>query len=185
MKFVDMELKDIQKEVQRKIGRNVLCFQQVEHMLKHLIPRAKMEGESIESLRQKFSRDNDAVKKKTLGQLIGQFMEELHVTPEDINLNDESENIVSWSMSFRIDMDEDTFKKRQLALAELVNTRNMLIHHLVPHFDLSSIDGCISAVTQLDDQHEQVQPEITFLRSCIATMKEVYLESIGELVKKD
>lgn len=53
-------------EVLRKIGRNVLLFQQMEAMLKFLVSRCSLEG-TVSELKSNHEKAIEAVSRQTLG----------------------------------------------------------------------------------------------------------------------
>ncbi|MDZ8237815.1 MAG: hypothetical protein RMZ69_11690 [Nostoc sp. ChiQUE01a] len=67
------ELPELVNEVLRKIGRNILMFQQIEKGLKVLLPYIHPDGSAkgIDS----FWRYREAAKSKTLGHLINAFLD--------------------------------------------------------------------------------------------------------------
>ena len=69
-----MSLDDLIREVQRKIGRNILLFQQLESLLKYIVANGQFSGFSSE-LENNIATRRSSVNKQTMGQLVGQFVE--------------------------------------------------------------------------------------------------------------
>ena len=69
-----MTLEITLNEVLKKIGRNVMLFQELEHLLKYLVANSSISGYVSELMSQEKKR-KDAISKQTMGQLIGQYNE--------------------------------------------------------------------------------------------------------------
>ncbi len=63
-------------EVFRRIGRNLLLFQHIEHLLKQLMASARLEG-TVKSMQANFEERQAKIHKQTLGQLAGQFVDDV------------------------------------------------------------------------------------------------------------
>ncbi len=162
-------LETAKNEVHRKIGRNMLKFQYMELMLKFLIANGQFSG-TIETLSENLERQNASVSKKTMGKLVGDFLETTHTKqekPEDIGDIDS----IHLSFNFRVDCDQVYYDKRKEKLAEIVSQRNELVHHLLLKFNLESIENCTEIERYLDEQHDQLLPEINHLKSLIENLQ--------------
>lgn len=106
----DPELENLRNEVLRKIGRNVMLFQQMEHMLKCLLANNRCSGYASE-YKVNLEKHKEIIQKKTLGQAIGQFVESTFSNQETTNPPDEL--IELWfSTNFTIECDAIHIKKR-------------------------------------------------------------------------
>ena len=70
---VKMELEKAKDEVLRKIGRNMLLFQQLEHMLKYLIANGQFSG-NVGEVKSNVERRAERVGKQTMGMLLGNIL---------------------------------------------------------------------------------------------------------------
>lgn len=77
-------------EVLKKIGRNVMLFQNLEHLLKYLVAHSSISGYASELMSQEEKR-RAAISKQTMGQLIGQYIEISN--PETQEVLEEPKNI--------------------------------------------------------------------------------------------
>jgi hypothetical protein len=93
-----MELKKLQNEVLRKIGRNVMLFQQMEHWLKFLSIYGSHSGH-ISELETILKDRAAAINKQTMGQVVNQFLENTFSASEK-NAN-EPEELKEARLSFR------------------------------------------------------------------------------------
>lgn len=154
-----MEIEELRNEVFRKIGRNIVLFQQVEQLLKFLIIYGKIEGYAGE-LETTLQQRSEKISKKTMGQLIGQHIEDNYLIDKEFNgadTNPVEREEIYFSFDFTMSVDAAYYEKKKKTLASLVAERNNLIHHFSPHLD--SIQSLSEAERYLDDQHERILPE--------------------------
>jgi len=137
----------------------MMLFQQLEHLLKFVITNGNLSGYASE-LENIKAKKSETVSKQTMGQLVGQFLE--RINPDYEAYSDELEELKDFhfSFSFRIETDSANYAAKKAALADVVNQRNELIHHLLPKFDTTSQKSCEELSIQLDAQSEFVRREI-------------------------
>ncbi len=170
MTNLEIELKNAQEEVKNKCGRNMLLFQQAEHLLKYLVSIGEISGYASE-VNNKLEKQKEKTSVKTLGQLVGKFTEntfsehEEHASPEVVK-----EMFIS--TSFKIESDTAYYEARKQALALMVVDRNDLNHHLLPRINFSSIDSCRQTIEYLDKQREKHLPEIEILKNIVKSRQE-------------
>lgn len=159
----------IQREIQRKFGRNLIRLQQYERLIKALVAEHDIAG-PIDELHSIKARQIEAVSKKTLGQVVGDLTGAYiaPVIPESASLHDDGhpgDPDVAWAkISFKIEMKEDDFKETERKLADLVNLRNELVHHFLEKHDIWTEEGCLTAGTYLDDCFKQIDTHYERLR---------------------
>jgi len=158
-------------DVLRKVGRNVVLFQQLEQLLKFVVANGSLSGFASE-LNALKKQKAEKVSKQTMGALVGQYVE--NSNPESGSLSNEPAEIdeAYLSFSFRIECDEGYYESKKEALAQLVSERNDLIHHLLPRFDSSSAESCEVLGKELDAQSENIRLEIKNLRSTAEALNE-------------
>ncbi len=180
---MDEQLENTKNEVLRKIGRNLLLIQQVEHMLKYLIANGKVSGYASElpNIRHK---QKAAIHKQTMGQLVGQFLSNAYSTGTDDSDVPDSITEPHFSFTFTIETDEGSFEARKQALASIVAERNELIHHFLPRFNPGSLESSQEAEHYLDAQHDKLVPEITNLRSLVDALQNGR-ELLAEFLQSD
>lgn len=161
-----MQLKDSVDEVLRKVGRNMMLFQQLEHLLKYVVANGNLSGYSSE-LKDIQAKKAEVVKKQTMGQLVGQFLE--NTNPDYEAFSDEPEVLEEPHISFRfrIETDPKNHEEKKQALADLVNQRNELIHHFLPKFDSTSQASCEDIGKKLDVQSEVIRREIKKIQAIV------------------
>jgi hypothetical protein len=144
----------ISREMFMRVGRNALLFNQIETVLKLLLPFVHPDGLIDRNARQKFRRK---LRKKTFGHVAEKLVES--VVPSDAA----------------------AFKKYVDAV---VKHRNRLVHHFVDHRGACfSEGGARAAVQWLDEQHAFCEPMLKFcndvLVACLYGMERL-AESRGE-----
>lgn len=170
MTNLEVELKNAQEEVKNKCGRNMLLFQQAEHLLKYLVSIGKISGYASE-VNNKLEKQKEKTSIKTLGQLVGTFLENTFSEHEE-NVSPEVLEEVFISTSFKIESDAAFHEARKQALALMVVDRNDLNHHLFPRIKFSSIDSCRESILYLDKQREKHLPEIEILKNIVKSHQE-------------
>ncbi len=148
------ELPELVNEVLRKIGRNILMFQQIEKGLKVLLPFIHSDASTKDI--DTFWRYREAAKSKTLGNLINAFIKSADYNP-------------------------DYFADK---LREMVAERNKLVHHFGESEGLnilSTEEGCRTCITYLESQYQEAisfyQGITLFLFSVLVFLRENYAES--------
>jgi hypothetical protein len=158
-------------EVFRKIGRNLLNFQKIEHMLKYLIANGKMSGH-LSEIKESQERRASAVTRQMMGNLVSQFIENTFQKDEDSYEEPHEVKEPSISLSFTISADTDFYESKRQSLKSLVDERNNFIHHLLPRFNPDCIESCLEIEQYLDQQRERLIPEYDFLKSIIDNFQE-------------
>lgn len=167
----ELDLIKIRDEVCRKIGRNLLNFQKIELMLKHLITYGRMSGYMSE-FKENQERRAATVHKQTMGNLVGQFIDNTFLEFDDSHQTKTELKEPYLSFAFTVDADTDFYESKKQALKSLVDDRNDFIHHLLPRFNPDSIDSCLEIEQYLDQQRERLMPEYDHLKSLIENFEE-------------
>ncbi len=157
-------LEDSVNEVLRKIGRNMMLFQQLESLLKHIVTNGNFSGYAS-NFKESHVRRAASIGKQTMGTLIGQYVESSNPNYEECQSdpNEITEPFISFS--FRIECDSVYFETKKKELARMVAERNELVHHLLPYFDTTSAERCESLGKKLDRQSDNIRKEIAELKS--------------------
>jgi hypothetical protein len=163
--------KELVNDVLRKIGRNVVLFQQLEQLLKFVVANGNLSGFASELSKLK-KEQVDKVSKQTMGALVGQYVE--NSNPELSTASTEPEELEEayLSFSFRIECDGEYYESKKEALAQLVSERNDLIHHLLPRFDTNSVESCEALGIELDAQSKNIRLEIKNLQAMAEALHE-------------
>lgn len=153
------------KDVLTKIGRNLICFQRAEQILKEI---SKLIGISIsmDDPQKSIAAWEERVTRMTLGTLSTRFTD-TYLLGKEHRPPENPERLGKGLMVFRLSIDNDpeTLAKRRESLNLLVSERNWLVHQLLPDFDRNSLQACLEMAVRLDRQREAILPEIERLRS--------------------
>jgi hypothetical protein len=166
-----MSLDDLVREVQRKIGRNILLFQQLEYGLKYIVANGQFSGYSSE-LESFITTRIASVNTQTLGQLVGQFVETSNPTRNDYSTEPDEIKEPYFSYNFRVQTDENSYREKKESLSKLVLERNKLVHHLLPELDPKSFDSCKKVEKNLDEQADKVRTELISVQSLAKHLSE-------------
>lgn len=157
-------------EVLRRIGRNLLLFQHIEHLLKQLMTGARFEG-TVKSLQANLEDRRARIHKQTLGQLAGQFVDDVLA---DAGERDAPDNInEAWfSFGFTIQTDSGFVEQHTAEMKAIVDARNDLIHHFLPRWSPASEDSTRAALAYLDEQRARALPMRDRLQSFAKSLQE-------------
>ncbi len=162
----------------------MLLFQQLEYLLKHIVLNGNISG-YVGDFHAKRAKQVATVSTQTLGKLVSQYIDDIHASPEteDEEFDDNDEAHISFK--FRIKSDSAHFETKRAALSRLVNERNELVHHLLPHFIPSSPDSCQEIARKLDAQSETVRQEIKNLSEIVNSLDEGKKQLLAFLNSED
>lgn len=170
-----------QKEVQRKLGRNMLLLQQYELTLKALLPAISRAG-TPETFDSNHNSKIANIQKKTLGQLVGEFLANVVITEEkcrasiDEDAGEIDEELTQPYFRFRLQilLSDKELQLLSDALAGLIELRNELTHHFLAHFDLQTVDSCSTAETYLDDAYNVFKIHLDHLRGWCESIQQAH-----------
>jgi len=166
------DLQSEQNEALRKIGRNVLYFQRMEAMLKFLVSRSGIEGDSPEELKAHRDKRVEAVSRNTMGALVKSLFDTVYTS------SDAAEGVAGkvsekrFSMSLTIESAPEAMEQQRAALDQIVEERNNLIHQMLANFDQSSMESCHDLGSVLDAQLDRVRPQYENLLQLVQAMQD-------------
>jgi hypothetical protein len=139
-------------EVLRRVGRNLVIFQQVELVLKFLTTHARFHAPASQ-FAERFGKHAESIRKKSMGDLASKLVDTVlqadvgDVTPEDAD--------EAWfGFRFTIETDAETIARHERELKELIDRRNELVHHFLPRWQDVVAGGADAALAWLDAQRE-------------------------------
>jgi len=168
----------LQHEVQRKLGRCMLRLQQYERLLKSMVASMSLTG-PIDQLRAVQNEQVCGRRNRTLGTLVGIFTG-CHLTKASRDVEVEQGDDIAFgnpaaawaSVRFNISMSPELHAQTKAGLAELVDLRNDLVHHLIENFDISDENGCRAASSHLDSCYEQIDGHYRVLKTWASSLSE-------------
>lgn len=177
-----MNLESLQHEIYQKIGKNVMLFQKLEHILKYII-----HFKSFKACGSQIHENNklkDSVSIKSMGQLINEFLANDKISPTP--KVDVSKDIF---FSSHIEISLYFINEKSKTLKKLLEERNKLIHHSFLAYNMDTVTSCIAIISSLDEQQVRIKNEINELvpiAQMIKNFKEMFLDYIksGNLKKE-
>jgi hypothetical protein len=162
---------ELQRDVQRMLGRCMLRLQQYERLIKAIVANSEISasGPPFESNLE--DRAANAAN-KTLGTLIGQLLGTVVTDGEqkDTPEADAPDDILSFKMKMSLQMSVEDFDRTQNDLKELVELRNNLVHHFIDQHDLWNLDGCHTAKESLAMAYNRIDQHFEKLRGWAESM---------------
>src|SRR4051812_41482160 len=166
---------ELQRDVQRLLGRCLLRIQQYELLLKAMLARHELAG-PVGTLQAQRAERAEKLSDKSLGTLVKALFEtyvvpsgfKRELLPEDKTPADR----IAMAFSFRIAMAPEDRNKTKVAVEELVDLRNQLVHHLIERFDLRSEDGCLDAACHLEESYGRIDQHFLELTEWANSMDE-------------
>lgn len=164
---------ELQRDVQRLMGRCLLRLQQYERLMKAMLAHHELGGPMDELEAQRAARV-EKFADKSLGTLVKALFEN-YVVVEGTDkpvLNDAKvpTDRISMSFQFRMEMAEERRAEVKAAIDDLVLMRNELVHHLIERFDVWTDQGCVAAVEHLNQCYERIDRHYEELRQWAESM---------------
>ena len=179
----EIKLQTAKDEVMRKIGRNLLNFQQLEKILKFLVINGETSG-YFSNIKQNQQKRSKNVGKQTLGMVARQFFEQNFSDEE----NDEHMPIEVqepyFKTTFQLDTENPNPEGKAEKLSRLVAARNDLVHHFLDRIDMKSKKSLLDASDYLDKQRESIILEFDYYRNLVKSLHEVR-KSFAEFLMSD
>jgi len=173
-------IKQLRDVAFRKIGRNLVNFQQFERALKLIIVRSDVRGYASELAKVLRDKDKD-IDRKPLGWLIQDFLKAVYSSHPSHN-GPANELDEAWmSISLRIQSNKNLVRHRRRQLRELVKERNLLVHRLLANFDPNSVQSCEKLICLLDEQVDRLEPHYESLMDIIGNMQTAQKEIMKQL----
>jgi hypothetical protein len=178
------ELQGAQDEVLRKIGRNVLLFQEIEALFKHVVVHTTIET-TPSTLATSYEDRVTQVQKQTLGIVVGRFTKETLVTGSESFDSPGDVAEPKLSLNFRLEIDGAARVAHEAELEAMVDARNELIHQLAQRHDFRTMNGCEDAVRYLESQFERYKPMRDRIRDVARYMDEDRQTLLAHLASED
>jgi hypothetical protein len=170
-------------EVLRRVGRNLVIFQQVEQVLKFLTTHARFHAPASQ-FAERFRTHAQTIQKKSMGELAGKLVvtvlqaDETDTTPGAID--------EAWfGFRFTIETDTEAVARHEDELKELVGRRNELVHHFLPRWHAAWAGDAEAALTWLDMQRDAAVAMLDRLRGWARTVETTLKEQAAFLASED
>ncbi|PTQ79309.1 hypothetical protein C8R21_13021 [Nitrosospira multiformis] len=164
-------MKALNDEVLRKVGRNVLLFQQIEELLKFLVVNHRLAGTPINLVERREKRAG-VIKRQMMGKLSEQYLDGI-LSDAGVVIEEPKDATQAWiSFIFSITGDNDFMESQRADLELMVRERNDLVHHFLPRWHPGSLEQMTAASAYLDQQYEKVLPMLEHLKSVAKSMQQ-------------
>lgn len=164
-------MKALSDDVLRKIGRNVLVFQQIEGLLKSLVTNHRVDG-TTPDFEERHKRQAKKIQTQMMGALIKRYIDGILSDAGKPPKKPEGGTQVQISFTFRTAGDSDFSKSQRTNLELMVSERNNLIHHFLPRWQPDSLEHMTEASSYLDQQYKKVVPMLEHLKSVTKSMQQ-------------
>lgn len=156
-------------EVLRRVGRNLVIFQQIERFLKILLANHQRSG-TPENFEERHLRRETDLSHKTLGTLVGAYTSEvLRDAGEPIKEDDEL--VAPWfTFTFQVSGDTAFVAEMTQNLKLMTDARNELVHCFLPRWQPGEPEIMKATLAYLDAQRDEIKPMFDHLRDVIAQM---------------
>ncbi len=164
----ETEQKDIYGKVLKKIGRNLLLFQQAEGLIKRLVTLGSLSTRAGESLKE-FEQRASFCHKMTMGQVANLYLERISTPQPPVAdspcaaTTHPHSGIHSIAVKLQLEIGADPDERRQ-SFDRLVAQRNELVHQIFSRINPDSSESCVGISDELDEQRRQILPEIQRLQ---------------------
>lgn len=178
---------EIQREVQRLLGRCMVRIQQYEKSLKFLLTHHELAGPT-DTLQAQQNLRAEKLASLTLGQLAGLLFESFVVTEEferDLLADHKiPTDRISFTCSTRLPQSIERREQTKAAIQELVTLRNELVHHFLHHFDIWCEQGCTDAIAYLQEAYQRIDIRYQELRAWLMAINKGR-EAFASFVKSE
>lgn len=170
-------------EVLRRIGRNLVIYQQVEQALKVLMTHARFHA-PISQFAERFDRHAALIDRRTMGDLAGRLVDKVLQPPSEEAAPGAIDE--AWfGFRFSVETDAQTAARHEVELKELVDRRNELVHHFLPRWQAAVGGDAELATTWLDAQREAAVAMLERLRGWARTMETARKEQAALLASDE
>ena len=164
------DIKPTQDEVLRRVGRNLLLFQQIEGLLKFLLSFHKAGG-TLGDFKERQQKQIDAINRKMFGHLVDKYGTEV-LKDAGVEVPEE-EGPVDWiTFTFRVSGDTEFVEALRRDMKLMTEQRNELVHGFLPRWLPDSPVKLQETLAYLDSQREKVLPIHEHLRTTASHIQE-------------
>lgn len=173
-----MNLESLHNEIYQKIGKNVMLFQKLEMILKHINLFKGFKASSGKIIEEK-KKLEDSLQKKSMGILINEFLYKSEGT-----LKEDEENSNEEFFLFHINIGSCFMEEKTTTLKDLLEERNKLVHHSYNDYNMDTVISCTKIIDFLDEQQVRIKNEINAFIPIIETIDK-FKKELVEAFKSD
>ena len=183
------ELDDLQDQVLRCIGRNVLNLQRMEGMLKFIVfstgkfDAALDTAQTTEDLEKFLIRRRNEINRLSMGRLVGGLSKTLQSDDAGHRETIDSENGAGFEVVYNLE-DKDFTDELIHALRRIVSERNDLIHNRLISLNYRSAEDCQILIGELDEQRARLNPQYEALSAIVLSLRD-HLKELKDYVESE
>lgn len=170
-------------EVLRRVGRNVVNFQYIEHLLKRLTVVSVPAG-PVSKMAARVEKQVASVNTSTMGILAGKLKDTVLTSPPERAAPDDIDEI--WiGIRFSMEVEAEFVDRHDQEMQALVDARNDLIHNFLPRWHSAVQSGTASALEYLDAQNAEAMRMMDRLREWVQSMDETRKQHVEFLASPE
>ena len=182
---MNIELQKLEAEVQQKLGRNLILLQKIELFLKQFsLFNSEISGD-IKEFKTIFEQRAINMRKQTMGQVVNNIFTYIDCDFEEIAQHELKENSIHISIKLKFKyIDELSYKKQKELYKWIVAERNKLVHTFIVR-DLSSLEGCNSAIQYLDEIYNKIESEFQNLQKLVEFLRHEWTDALNFMASEE
>lgn len=185
---------EVQREVQRKLGRCMIRIQQFELLMKAMLSSMAGEG-TVKEFELAKEKTASNVNGKSLGNLLNDYFFTDYLVNADtvrdkLDRAEEAElaspeaaavaaGLPYFKYRFQMQMEPRKLKREKAALNKFRDLRNEIVHHLLDKFNLGEASTCQAALAYLDESYEAIDEHFIRLKGWASSMNTAREASIA------
>lgn len=185
---------EVQREVQRKLGRCMIRIQQFELLMKAMLSSMAGEG-TVKEFELAKEKTASNVNGKSLGNLVNDYFFTDYLVNADtvrdkLDRAEEAElaspeaaavaaGLPYFKYRFQMQMEPRELKREKAALNKFRDLRNEIVHHLLDKFNLGEASSCQAALAYLDESYEAIDEHFIRLKGWASSMNTAREASIA------
>lgn len=185
---------EVQREVQRKLGRCMIRIQQFELLMKAMLSSMAGEG-TVKEFELAKEKTASNVNGKSLGNLVNDYFFTDYLVNADtvrdkLDRAEEAElaspeaaavaaGLPYFKYRFQMQMEPREQEREKAALNKFRDLRNEIVHHLLDKFNLGEASSCQAALAYLDESYEAIDEHFIRLKGWASSMNTAREASIA------
>lgn len=168
----------VKEELRFLIGESIILFQRYEYTFKSLLTLSLIHG-TTETLRDNLKNRSANISKKSLGQLVRQYLDEV-VDPVQLSaVSDEEVQSIHINMSFSIESASLTKSDIEAKFKSFVDDRNFVVHHLISELVPDNQSGYKAMISRLSDINQKFEKDLQDMLQTRQAILDVYTRILG------
>lgn len=163
-------------EVLRRVGRNLVIFQQAESLLKFLLSNHNVAG-TFENFADKHQKHVAKINRTTLGNLVETYKNEvMQDAGEDTDDGPASGEEAMLRFRFSVNIENEHIESMRAELEAMKDERNELVHHFLPRWQPENGEVMQATLAYLDEQRQRVMPILDHLKATTEAVEQGHEE---------